>query len=103
MFKKFKKEVNIMKKNWNNPAIKSLNVEYTHEEEYDGWVLGDDGSKVDAKSIDRSENQACFGKFGYKCRCCGAESGYIYVTPVGAVMGLIGHWASAHPNGCKLS
>ena len=35
-----------MKKNWNNPAIKSLNVEYTHEEEYDGWVLGDDGSKL---------------------------------------------------------
>ena len=57
-----------MKKNWNNPAIKSLNVEYTHEEEYDGWVLGDDGSKVDAKSIDRSANPACFGKFGYKCR-----------------------------------
>ena len=56
-----------MKKDWNNPAIKSLNVEYTHEEEYDGWVLGDDGSKVDAKSIDRSANPACFGKFGYKC------------------------------------
>ena len=40
-----------MKKNWNNPAIKSLNVEYTHEEEYDGWVLGDDGSKVDANLL----------------------------------------------------
>ncbi|WP_449389888.1 hypothetical protein [Clostridium sp. ETTB3] len=92
-----------MKKNWNNPAIKSLNVEYTHEEEYDGWVLGDDGSKVDAKSIDGSANPACLGKFGYKCRCCGAESGYIYFTPVGALRGLIEHWHSAHPNGCKLS
>lgn len=92
-----------MKKNWNNPVVKSLKVEYTHEGEYEGWVLGEDGSKVDAKSVDTSIDSVCTGKFGYKCRCCGAESGYMYDTPLRAVSGLIAHWISAHPRGCKVS
>ena len=92
-----------MKKNWTNPAIKSLKVEHTYEEQFDGWVVGDDGSRVDAKSINRSERPTCLGKYGYECGCCGAQSGYIYDNPVAAVFALIEHWASAHPTGCKLS
>lgn len=92
-----------MKKQWNNPKLKMLEVEYTYEEQFDGWILGDDGSKVDAKSIDRSINTTCIGSFAWKCRCCGKESTYIYDNPVGALFGLISHWASEHPQGCKLS
>ncbi|WP_195986751.1 hypothetical protein [Clostridium sp. D53t1_180928_C8] len=92
-----------MKKVWENPQLKSLAVENTYEEEYDGWIIGDDGSRVDAKNVDRSVNQTCLGKYSYECKCCGAQSGHIYDTPVGAVFGLIAHWASAHPKGCKIS
>lgn len=92
-----------MKKNWNNPVVKTLKVEYTHEGEYDGWVIGDDGSRVNANTIDTSVEPQCLGRYGYECSCCHEQSGYIYVTNVGAKLGLIAHWVEAHPKGCKVS
>ena len=73
-----------MKKIWEKPQVKNLGIEST--------MSDDDIMILSAR-----------GLFGWKCPCCGDESGYIYNTSDEANERLEAHKSLEHPYGCSVS